>query len=259
VLEEIAKTVAAAPAAALEQIRYRGYTLEQTLMRIVRQAGRFEEVRLYVLLTAALCRQPWEKTLEAVLGAGVQAVQLREKGLPDWELLGRARLLVTACRQAGAISIINDRPDIAVLAGADGVHVGQEDLPCAAVRKMLGHEAVIGVSTENLAQARQAVAAGATYVGVGPMFPTATKDKPRLAGPAYAADAVGGLSVPCVAIGGITAQNVEQLTAVGVRSVAVCGAVIGDADPAARCREILGKLGEEVGRQKAVGRDKVSD
>ena len=242
VLEEVGKTIDPVAAAALEQIRYRGYTLEQTLARVARQAGRFADVRLYVLLTEALCRQPWEQTLDALLAGGAQCVQLREKTLPDTEFLRRATIVAERCRQAGAISIINDRPDIAQLAGADGVHVGQTDLPCGAVRKVLGHEAMVGVSTEHLAQARAAVADGATYVGVGPMFATHTKDKPRIAGTAYAAEAIKSLSLPCVAIGGITPANVSDLTAVGVRCVAVCAAIIGDADPAGRCREFLAKM-----------------
>ncbi len=248
VLEEVAKAVNAAPAAAIEQIRYRGYTLEQTLARIVRQADRFANVQLYVLLTEALCRKPWEQTLDALLTGGAQCIQLREKELPDQEFLRRARMVAQRCRQAGVISIINDRPDIAQLAGADGVHLGQTDLPCAEARKLLGHGPIIGVSTENLIQARQAVHDGATYVGVGPMFPTNTKEKPRIAGPAYAADAVKSVSVPCVAIGGIMPENVGALTTVGVCCVAVCSAIIGAADPAVRCRDFLAKLtGANVG------------
>lgn len=242
VLEEVAKTCAGSAAASLEKLRYRGYVVEQTLARAARQQGRFAEVRLYVLLTEKLCRRPWEETLDEVLRGGAQCVQLREKDLPDAELLRRARVLVERCRRAGAVAIINDRPDIAQLAGADGIHVGQDDLPCAEARKLLGARALIGVSTERLEQARQAVRDGATYVGVGPMFPTNTKDKPRLAGPAYAREAVVNLPVPCVAIGGISAGNVHELTAVGVRCVAVCSSVIGDPDPAGRCREILAAI-----------------
>jgi thiamine-phosphate pyrophosphorylase len=242
VLEEIAKTIDAAPAAAIEQIRYRGYTLEQTLSRIAHQSGRFAEVQLYVLLTEALCRQPWEQTMNALIAGGAQCIQLREKALPDQEFLRRAKIVAERCRTAGVISIINDRPDIAQLAGADGVHLGQTDLPCAAARKLLGHGPIVGVSTENLTQARQAVRDGATYIGVGPMFPTSTKEKPRIAGPAYAAQAVKSISVPCVAIGGIMPENVGEIAVVGVHSVAVCSAIIGDLDPAARCKEFLSKL-----------------
>ena len=242
VLEEAGKTIDAGAAATIEQLRYEGYGLEQMLARAAPQAGRFAGVRLYVLLTESLCKLPWEQTLDAVLAGGATCVQLREKALADGELLRRARIVAEKCRTRGVVSIINDRPDIARLSGADGVHVGQTDLPVAEIRRLMGHEMIVGVSTERLEQARQAVRDGATYIGVGPMFPTTTKDKPRLAGPTYARDAVAAVPLPCVAIGGIAAGNVGQLTAVGVRAVAVCAAVIGDADPAARCRELAASL-----------------
>ena len=255
VMEEVLKTTDPAAASRIEKARYRGYVAEQVLTRVAGQAGRFAGVRVYVLLTESLCRLPWEETLEAILsvrstgcslpaqGAALASptlcIQLREKSLSDSELLRRARKVVTKCRAAGAISIINDRPDIAQLAGADGIHLGQTDLPCAEARKLMGSGAIIGVSTENLAQARQAVRDGATYIGVGPMFPTTTKEKPRIAGPAYAKEAVAAIPIPCVAIGGITPDNLSELLAAGVRSVAVCAGIISDADPAARVRDFI--------------------
>ena len=242
VVEEAAKTLDPQAAADVERLRYAGYTLEQTLTRVARQAGRFGAVRLYVLLTAALCKAPWEQTLDAVLAGGADCVQLREKNLPDSELLTRARHVVARCRAHGALALINDRPDIAQLSGADGVHVGQADLPCAEVRKLLGHEPIVGVSTERLDQAQQAVRDGATYVGVGPMSPTTTKHKPQLAGPAYAREAVAALSICCVAIGGISAANLGALCAVGVRAVAVCSSILQADDPAAACRTLLALL-----------------
>lgn len=245
VIEEAGKTVDPAAAAEVERLRYKGYELEQMLARAVGQAGRFAGVRLYVLVTERLCRRGWEETLEAILGAGEPgeiAVQLREKEMEGGELLRRARVLVEKCRAAGAVSVVNDRVDVALLAGADGVHVGQGDLPCAEIRRMAGRELIVGVSTGRLEEARQAVRDGATYVGVGPMFPTTTKEKPHLAGPAYAAEAVGALPVPCVAIGGIMAGNVGELTAVGVRCVAVCAGVIACEDVGGACRELLGRL-----------------
>lgn len=254
VLEEIAKTTRPDAAAALERLRYQGYSLEQTLTRAAMQAGRFGKIRLYVLLTESLCRRPWEVTLDAILAGGsgsadgggngeTLAIQLREKNLPDSELLRRARILVERCRARGAIPMINDRPDIAQLAGVGvGVHLGQTDLPCAEVRRLVGHDMIVGVSTENLDQAQEAVRQGATYIGVGPMFPTTTKDKPRIVGPAYAREAVAKLAVPCVAIGGITLQSLPQLLDAGVRCVAVCAAIISTDDPAAACQAFREKL-----------------
>lgn len=260
--------------AAIERARYRGYIVEQTLTRAALQQSRFTSIRLYVLVTESLCHLPWEQTLDAILtvcstGSSLQAanqtpassphhadptsaispnapflaIQLREKSLPDTELLRRARILVAKCRAANALPIINDRPDIALLSGAidagGGIHLGQTDLPAAEARKLLGHRAIIGVSTENLTQAQQAVRDGATYIGVGPMFPTTTKEKPCIVGPTYAAEALAHIPLPAVAIGGITPGNLRQLLAVGVRTIAVCSAIISDPGPAARCRELL--------------------
>jgi thiamine-phosphate pyrophosphorylase len=258
-MEEAAKVVAPAEASALEKLRYRGYALEQdlrTTARLLPGRERFARVRLYVLLTESICGSgtTWERVLDAVLAAardsgGVRGaeqicVQLREKGLPDAELLRRARCVAARCREAGALFLMNDRCDVARIAGADGVHLGQTDLPCTEVRKLLGPEAIIGVSTERLEQARQALADGTTYLATGPMFHTTTKEKPRIAGPAYAAEVVKAFpGIPVVAIGGITPQNVAEVTATGIKAVAVTASILRAVDPGAVTREFLGLLG----------------
>lgn len=242
VIGECGKTINGPAAAAVEQLRYRGYALEQTLVRMVGQqasSARFAKVQLYVLLTESFCKKPWEETLEAILAGGAKCVQLREKNMEGGEFLRRARILVAACRKHDAISIINDRPDIAMLAGADGVHLGQTDLPCTEVRKLVGPGMIIGVSTERVEQAQQALRDGATYIGVGPMFATTTKHKPRIAGPAYARQAITQVPLPAVAIGGISVSNLPELTAAGVQTVAVCSDILGCEDSAGRCREYL--------------------
>ena len=138
--------------------------------------------------------------------------------------------------------IINDRPDVAALCGADGVHVGQDDLPVADARRIVGAGRLVGVSTHTLAQARPAAADGADYIGVGPMFATATKDAGPVAGPQLLRQVAAEVPLPHVAIGGITADNVAQLVAAGARRVAVCSAVIAAADPQAAARAIVEQL-----------------
>ncbi len=242
VIGECGKTINASAAANAEQLRYRGYALEQTLARMVGQQAssmRFSAARLYVLLTESLCKKSWEETLADVLAGGAQCVQLREKNLDGGELLRRAKIFTAACRKHNAISIINDRPDIAQLAGADGVHLGQTDLPCTDVRKLVGNDMIVGVSTECVEQAQQALRDGATYIGVGPMFATTTKHKPRIAGPQYARQAITQVPLPAVAIGGITVDNVAQVTAAGVTCMAVCSDIIAHDDPTQRCRDFL--------------------
>lgn len=268
VLEELAKTINPSTAATIEQLRYQGYSIEKTLSMTAQQlrvgggAALFQQVGLYVLLTEALCKHPWEYTLEALLDGGAQAIQLREKNLPDVELLRRSRIFVDRCRkhnsavvseggQQAVIPIINDRADIAqliglnepgLMGGGGGVHVGQTDLPCVELRRLFGQGLIIGVSTENLTQAHEAVRQGASYIGVGPMFATTTKEKPQLVGPPYAKEACETIPIPCVAIGGITLQNLPELLAVGVRSVAVCASVISTDDPATACRAFRSAL-----------------
>src|SRR5439155_13675705 len=163
---------------------------------------------------------------QAILG-GADCLQLREKELPDGELLSRAGQLVGLCREHGVISLINDRPDIALIAGADGVHVGQDDLPCRAVRKLLGHKKIVGVSAHTLEHAKQAVLDGADYVGVGPMFKSATKARDFVAGPALAKQIAAEIHIPAVAIAGITRENVDEVLATGIKAVAVTAAVAG--------------------------------
>jgi len=254
VLDEIAKTASPRIAADIERIRYRQYNLEQTLALAAGQIGRMPRVRLTVLLTESLCRFPWKKTLDAVLAGGADCVQLREKKLSDAELLRRASIFVRRCRAAGVVSIINDRVDIALLVGADGVHLGQHDLPCRQARRLAGSDLIIGVSTEEPAQARQAVRDGATYVAAGPMFVSSTKHKDRIAGSAYARLLSGAdLPIPFVAIGGITPDNFLKLRSAGVQAIAVSSAVISSADPRAVCRRLKTLLtaGRKSDRKKS--------
>ena len=242
-IEEYAKTLPPPTmlAATAEQLRYRGYTLEQHLNEAL-STGRAAQWRLCLLLTESLCAQPWRSVLEQAIDAGVDCVQLREKHLDSGELLARAKDVVEVCRGRGVTTIVNDRPDIAFLAGADGVHVGQTDLMPHEIRKLVGRQLLVGMSTTNLDEARRAVAAGVDYVGLGPMFPTTTKHKPVLAGPQYA-----GLfltdeqlaATPHLAIGGVQPGNVNELAQVGVRGIAVSSVICGAQDVRGTVQELL--------------------
>src|SRR6185436_3498141 len=124
----------------------------------------------YVLITESLCQIPWLAAAEQAILGGADCLQLREKSLESAEFLRRAQALVALCRRHHIPCIINDRPDVAILSRAEGVHLGQDDLPVRDVRKLIGTARILGVSTHNLAQARQAVADGADYLGVGPVY-----------------------------------------------------------------------------------------
>lgn len=216
----------------IESIRYRFYDVEkQILATLTPGRERMSRVRLYVLMTESLCKRPWQDVARLAIEGGADCLQLREKDLSSRQLLARARELVAICRDAGAISIINDRPDIALLSGADGVHVGQNDTCATDVRKIVGPEAIVGVSTERIEQARQAVLDGADYIGVGPIFPSSTKPKDRLAGLEYARAVKAELTTPAIAISGINPHNLASLLDTGIRAVAVSSSVLSADDP----------------------------
>ncbi len=241
-LEEFAKTVDPAAAAAIESIRYRFYDLEQTLAFTFRPAERFGGVRLYVLITESVCKKPWMAVVEEAIAGGADCLQLREKEMEGGELLRRARQLVELCRRHKVISIINDRADVALLAGADGVHVGQGDLPAREVRRLLGPDKIVGVSTHNMEHARQAVLDGADYIGVGPFFRSPTKPRDFVAGPEYACEVARSIPIPAVAIAGITLANADEVLATGLKAVAVTAAVAGCEDVRAAAERLKRKL-----------------
>ncbi len=192
VIEEYAKLDHPDAAAAVERIRYRAYDVEKRLLlpalgedpAATARRARFAAVRLYVLLTESLCRRSWLRTARDVIAGGADCVQLREKDLDDAELLDRARRLAALCRRHGVLCIINDRPDIAVLAGADGVHLGQTDMGVADARTIVGRDLLIGRSTHGVRQFREALRERPDYVAIGPMYDTATKPQRHIAGPA---------------------------------------------------------------------------
>ena len=238
-------------AAGFKALRYRGYVLEQALNLRLPANDQPNHWRLCVLLTDALCPQgDCMAVARAVVNAAVKlnrgsalCLQLREKSMDAGALLNRACDLVKLCRSAGVSLIINDRPDVALLAGADGVHLGQSDLPCQQVRKLVGRSMLIGVSTSKLAEAETARQNGADYCGVGPMFSTTTKHKDIIVGPRYLRQYVRRFEhLPHLAIGGITLDRLPALQKAGVKAVAVSSAICQANDPAKVVRQFLRQL-----------------
>lgn len=198
--------------------------------------------RLHVVTDARGGRAALD-AVRAALVAGAPVVQVRAKGGTDRERYAFAREVVVLCRAAGARCLVNDRVDIALAAGADGTHVGADDLPVAAVRRIAGPGHVVGGTARDPQQAAALVAAGADYLGVGPAFATSTKDGlPDPIGPAGVAAVAAAVAVPVVAIGGVTAARVPELLAAGAHGVAVVSAVSGAPDPAAATRALLAAL-----------------
>jgi thiamine-phosphate pyrophosphorylase len=194
-----------------------------------------------VLITESTCRRPWLEVAEEAILGGADCLQLREKEMEGGELLSRARQLVALCRRHDVLCLINDRPDIASLSDADGVHVGQSDLPAAEVRKLIGPDKILGVSTHRIEQARQAVLDGADYIGVGPVFRSPTKPRDILPGLDYVRQVADAIPLPAVAIAGITSENAPQVLAAGLNRLAVTAAVAGCADPRGAAK-VLKKL-----------------
>lgn len=196
--------------------------------------------RLYVILDRAAARgRDLPSILDGVLAGGCRLVQLREKEWPSGRLLPLAERLRDRCRRMGATFIVNDRVDLALAVDADGVHLGQDDLPPAAARPLLRHGMVLGLSTHSVEQARAAQAAGADYVAVGSMFATGTKPDFLLVGPPLVTKLRAEIGVPLIGIGGITHDNVTQVIRAGADGVAVISAVCAAPEPETATRRFL--------------------
>ncbi len=195
---------------------------------------------LYVVLDrGAAADRDLLPLLDAVLAGGCRVVQLREKIMPLSDLYPVALALRRRCREAGCLFIVNDRVDLALAVEADGVHVGQDDLPAREARRLLRPGMILGVSTHDESQARRARDDGADYVAVGSMFPTGSKTGFRLVGPDLLRRVRPEIRVPLVAIGGITVDNVAEVIRAGADAVAVISAVCASPDPAAAARRFL--------------------
>jgi thiamine-phosphate diphosphorylase len=196
---------------------------------------------LYVILDPGQTKgRPSIKILNSLLSGGAKIIQLRAKEMTANETYRLATEAREVGSRAGCLLIVNDRVDIAVAARADGVHLGQEDVPLIVARRLMGNKKLVGISTHDLAQAQEAEKAGADYIGFGPIFGTATKEtgySPR--GLSMLREVRKAVKVPIVAIGGITEDNVTQVWNAGADSAAIISDVMGADDVAAKVRRIL--------------------
>ncbi len=223
----------------IEALRYRFYTVEKTILRSLAVDLRLSEARVYLLVTRELCAAGAERVICESIVNGVDVIQLREKSLNDREFVRYAREAREWTARHGKLLIVNDRPDVAALCDADGVHLGQEDLAVGEARRILGPGALVGVSTHAFEQARQAVLDGADYLGAGPVYPSGTKDFPEgCAGLDYLRQVAAEVTIPWFAIGGIAAENLAAVVETGARRIAVCGAICGAAEPGAAAAEL---------------------
>lgn len=191
------------------------------------------EARLYLITDRIAC-------VAAAIDGGVDLVQLRDKTIDDDAFLERARALAAICHEKNVPLVLNDRVHLVEPAGADGAHVGEDDLPPEQARSILGRGRLLGVSTHDRAELAGAKARGADYAGLGPMFRTATKTSTRTPGGADLVRAtVGATDLPVFCIGGITAANAGELVAAGARRFAVSSAIVDAVDPRAAAAELV--------------------
>jgi thiamine-phosphate pyrophosphorylase len=253
VLEEFGRAVDPELAAEAAAIRYALYDLELELLQADAlrdgRRARLAACHLYLVIGPM---PGLAARVEAALVAGVRLVQYRAKpdsvaadGQPlcDAQRLDQARALRQLCHRHGALFVVNDRLDLALAVDADGVHLGQGDLPPAVARRLLGSERLLGRSTHAIDQLREAVQDGCDYVGVGPVNATPTKPGRAAVGLAYVQQACAESPIPCFAIGGITAAEIPALLRAGADRVAVVRAISAAPDPGAASRELLSALG----------------
>lgn len=243
-LEEYAKLYDVWVSGRFEVLRYDLYTLEKRMMLAVGGLRSLEKVRLCLLVGQQPTLGDLRWLVNEAIEGGVDFIQLREKNLPDRIFLEYAREIRIITAQAGVLFAVNDRIDIARLAGADAVHLGQEDLTIRDARRLVGPRMIVGVSTHESAHLESAVIGGAQYFGVGPVFPSRTKsfENHEIAGLGYVQKASETTSMPWFAIGGITLENLDQVMESGATRVAVSSAILKAERPRVAAQEFKKRL-----------------
>lgn len=237
-LAESSHWVAPGLAKLAKDMRYRLYVLESELLGgSLRQ--RLLAAHLYLVTSPV---PHWLEVVEKSLRGGVTLVQYRRKNLPDGEMLRDLKQLRQLCDRYQALMIVNDRVDLALVSQADGVHLGQTDLPVAQARHLLGSQRLIGLSTTNAEELAQALNSDVDYIGVGPVYPTPTKAEKPPAGLEYVRLAAEKAHLPWFAIGGIDPHNLPEVRRAGATRVAVVRALMEAADPTQTARTMLAEL-----------------
>ncbi len=199
-------------------------------------------MRLYVLISGKIAARSVNETARLVIDGGADVIQLREKTISDDELISLAGEIRDITAKRGTLLIINDRVRVAGEVNADGVHLGQHDMSITEAREIIGNEKIIGVSTHNIIQARQAQEDGADYIAIGPVYPTTTKDYEPSIGLEVIQEISREINIPFLAIGAITLENLDEVLKAGASRVAVCSAIIGSDDIALTTRRFKEKL-----------------
>jgi len=255
VMEETAKRLQLTAAPLLEQLRYRSYELQQLLIlrlatipnssdyptsrplipaafetktqkSLAKRLELLDQATLYVLTDSCADRVTYQTHIQQLVNCGVDVIQLRDKAMSDRDLWEYSCWTAQQLATSNVLFIVNDRPDIAAACGADGVHVGQSELPVDVVRQIVGPQVLVGVSTHDLTQVTTAQESSANYLGLGPVFPSTTKAFAEFPGLETLRQCVPALERPTFAIGGINADNVERVYATGITRIAVQNALV---------------------------------
>ena len=226
----------------VERLRYELYSLEKSLLSYCGSPVVWTDRVLYVLIDGGKDCSEFATAVDELVSADVDVIQLRDKKLADRPLKDRADQLVRRTRGTRTLAIINDRPDIACAVDADGVHVGQDELSIRDCRRVLGAHAIVGMSTHSPEQIREAIEAGADYLGVGPVFPSGTKHFDATVGLELVREAARRSPVPWFAIGGIDLGSLECVMAAGAQRIAVAGAIANASDRREVVRTIRSRL-----------------
>ncbi len=260
-LEEYSKVLDSQTGTLFERLRYETYDLEKNLLiKLIKKSpasetsgiGISESISVYVLVDGAVTPHDFAGHVESLLLAGVDMIQLRDKKLDDRTLLARAKqlraLVDDEVSRTGrpVLMIVNDRPDIARIARADGVHLGQSEISPEDARTLVGDECLIGVSTHEPEQVMQAVESGADYIGCGPTFPSSTKEFSEFAGTEFLHWVSENCRLPAFAIGGISVENIDEVAATGFTRVAVSGCLGPDSDHQAVVQALKTSLAEPL-------------
>ncbi|MCA9134267.1 MAG: thiamine phosphate synthase [Planctomycetales bacterium] len=241
-LEEYSKLLSPQLSQQFKQLRYAAYDVLAKVEIRLSGGERPGSARLYLLIDCTQELDLFEAYVRELAAAGVDWFQLRDKQAEGGKLLRYARCAVAALRESPARVIVNDRVDIALASGAAGVHVGQDDLPLTAVRRLAGSALWIGVSTHSLQQAQAAEAAGADYIGCGPTFPSSTKSFTAFPGLELIRQVSAAVRIPLFAIGGIDLQRVGKVVQCGCRRIAVSHAIHAASQPTAAASALKKQL-----------------
>ncbi|MDD5601298.1 MAG: thiamine phosphate synthase [Actinomycetota bacterium] len=197
-----------------------------------------KNIDLYFITDSKLTKKTVIEDVKAALKAGVKIIQYREKEKNTAEMIKEAQKIAKLCKENNALFIINDRVDVALTVDADGVHLGDDDMPCHIARKILGNNKIIGLTVHNIKEAIEAERAGADYIGLSPIFETLTKsDAGMPAGLEFIKEVKEKIKIPFVAIGGINETNIEEVIRAGAKSTAIISAIVTKPDVEKECKK----------------------